>query len=308
VHRASGTALLMSKQLSQGIKDIINASMKISKRERAKSVDVFLGNVNASAYRERIVVQDDDESTIIEGNKVTGNVNTSHSQSNSTFPAGNATAAESNSSSTLGWVIGIAVAVIIGFFIYNNQGGTDNSTNVESPSNPVEATPPSTTQSQETTTDIYKERVELFAKKQNGVIASYPNDKRYSVYYSKKDEYGRKFLYRYDAIADKSEKMNLPIEATGGEYTNVWVTKNRYIFVAAEYRYTDFIRIDTQTNQIKYITDCSSVKRTSSGFTVVQSECINEYSATCEADKEYAYTDYYYNEEGINTGQGQQYR
>ena len=308
VHRASGTALLMSKQLSQGIKDIINASMKISKRERAKSVDVFLGNVNASAYRERIVVQDDDESTIIEGNKVTGNVNTSHSQSNSTFPAGNTTAAESNSSSTLGWVIGIAVAVIIGFFIYNNQGGTDNSTNVVSPSNPVEATPPSTTQSKETTTDIYKERVELFAKKQNGVIASYPNDKRYSVYYSKKDEYGRKFLYRYDAIADKSEKMNLPIEATGGEYTNVWVTKNRYIFVAAEYRYADFIRIDTQTNQIKYITDCSSVKRTSSGFTVVQSECINEYSATCEADKEYAYTDYYYNEEGINTGQGQQYR
>ena len=32
----------MSKQLSQGIKDIINASMKISKRERAKSMNVFL--------------------------------------------------------------------------------------------------------------------------------------------------------------------------------------------------------------------------------------------------------------------------
>ena len=43
VHRASGTALLMSKQLSQGIKDIINASMKISKRDRANSVEVFLG-------------------------------------------------------------------------------------------------------------------------------------------------------------------------------------------------------------------------------------------------------------------------
>ena len=46
VHRASGTALLMSKHLSQGIKDIINASMKISKRERAKSVDVFMSNNN----------------------------------------------------------------------------------------------------------------------------------------------------------------------------------------------------------------------------------------------------------------------
>ena len=308
VHRASGTALLMSKQLSQGIKDIINASMKVSKRERAKSVDVFMGNVSTSSYRERTMIQDDDESTILDGNQRTNRTNTTNTQSYTTSPVGNTTVTENNSNSTMGWIIGIAVVVIIGFFIYNNQGGTDNSSNVESPSNPVEATPPSTTQSQETTTDIYKERVELFAKKQNGVIASYPNDKRYSVYYSKKDEYGRKFLYCYDAIADKSEKMNLPIEATVGDYTNVWVTKNRYIFVAAEYRYTDFIRIDTQTNQIKYITDCSSVKRTSSGFTVVQSECINEYSATCEADKEYAYTDYYYNEEGINTGQGQQYR
>ena len=45
VHRASGTALLTSKHLSQGIKDIINSSMKISKQERAKSVDVFMNNV-----------------------------------------------------------------------------------------------------------------------------------------------------------------------------------------------------------------------------------------------------------------------
>lgn len=308
VHRASGTTLLMSKQLSQGIKDIINVSMKVSKRERANSVDVFLGNVNTSAYRERSVVQEDDESTILEGSQRTEKGNTSNTQSHVPSTSDDTTVTESNSNSTMGWIIGIVVAIIIGFFIYNNQGGTDNSSVVESPSNPVEETPPSTTQYQETPTDIYKDRVEQFARKQNGVIASYPNDKRYSVYYSKKDEYGRKFLYRYDAIADKAEMMNLPIEATAGDYTDLWVTKGRYIFVAAEYRYTDFIRIDTQTNQIKYITDGSSVKRTSSGFTVVQSECINEYSATCEADKEYAYTDYYYNEEGIYTGQGQQYR
>lgn len=51
VHRASGTALLMSKQLSQGIKGIINDSMKVSKRERANSVDIFLrtmGNLSES--------------------------------------------------------------------------------------------------------------------------------------------------------------------------------------------------------------------------------------------------------------------
>ena len=42
IHRASGTTLLMSTQLSQGIKDIITTSMKVSKRDRAQSIDMFL--------------------------------------------------------------------------------------------------------------------------------------------------------------------------------------------------------------------------------------------------------------------------
>ena len=307
VHRAGGTALLMSKQLSQGIKDIINSSMKISKRERAKSVDVFMGNVSTSTYRKSTVVQDDDESTILDGSQRTKRTNTTSTQSYTTSPVDNTTVTENNSNSSIGWIIGIAVAVIIGFFIYNGQGGANNSSNVESYSNTVEIAPPSTTQSQETTTDIYKERVERFAKRQDGVVASYPNDKRYSVYYSKKDEYGRKFLYRYDAIADKSEKMNLPIEATNGDYTGLWITKGRYIFVAAEYRYSDFIRIDTETGQIKYITDCLLVKKTGNGFKLIQSRCTNEYTAQGAADMEYAYTDYYYDEEGNCIGHGEEY-
>ena len=68
VHRASGTALLMSKQLSQGIKDIINASMKISKRERAKSMEVFLKE-NYFYAQERnsfdTSVTDDEETIVI---------------------------------------------------------------------------------------------------------------------------------------------------------------------------------------------------------------------------------------------------
>lgn len=44
VQRAGGATLLMSKRLSPEIKDIINASMKLVKRERANSVDVFLGS------------------------------------------------------------------------------------------------------------------------------------------------------------------------------------------------------------------------------------------------------------------------
>ena len=307
VHRASGTALLMSKQLSQGVKDIINASMKVSKRERAKSVDVFMGSINTSAYRGRTMIQDDDESTILDGNQRTNRTNTTNTKSYTTSPVGNTTVTENNSNSTMGWIIGIAVVVIIGFFIYNSQGDAGNSSNVESYSNPVEATPPSTTQSQETETDIYKERVEQFAKKQSGVIASYPNDKRYSVYYSKKTTYGHKEMYRYNAVSDKAEKLNLPIEATIG-YTDSWLTKNRYIFVAAEERYIDFIKIDTETGQIRYITDCHSVERTSSGFTVTKARCINEETATCSADMEYAYTDYYYDEEGNCLGHREEYR
>ena len=307
-HRASGTALLMSKQLSQGVKDIINASMKISKRERAKSVDVFMGSINTSAYRGRTMIQDDDESTILDGNQKTNRTNTTNTQSYTTSPVGNTIVTENNSSSTMGWIIGITVVVIIGFFIYNSQGDAGNSSNVESYSNPVEATPPSTTQSQETEADIYKERVEQFAKRQSGVIASYPNDKRYSVYYKKKGDYDENYLYCYDAVTDKSAKMNLPIEATTGGYTDLWVTKNkRYIFVSATYRYSDFIRIDTETGQIKYITDCLLVKRTNNGFKLVQARCTNEYTAKGSADMEYAYTDYYYNEEGECTGHGEEY-
>jgi serine/threonine protein kinase len=68
VHRASGTALLMSKQLSQGIKDIINASMKISKRERAKSMNVFLKESYFSGHEKNSFdtsVTDDEETIIV---------------------------------------------------------------------------------------------------------------------------------------------------------------------------------------------------------------------------------------------------
>ena len=68
VHRASGTELLITKQLSQGVKDIINASMKISKRERAKSVDVFLKEGFFSKQKTNSFdtsVTDDEETIVI---------------------------------------------------------------------------------------------------------------------------------------------------------------------------------------------------------------------------------------------------
>jgi len=72
----------------------------------------------------------------------------------------------------------------------------------------------------ESTEEICRERVEKFTKQQGIVVASFPDDSRYSVYYCKTDEYGRKFLYHYDAVSDSSEKMQLPINATGGEHAH----------------------------------------------------------------------------------------
>ena len=55
VQRVSGSALFMRKSLSQDVKDIINASLKVSKVERAQNMDVFLN------YQDDSVVVEDEE-------------------------------------------------------------------------------------------------------------------------------------------------------------------------------------------------------------------------------------------------------
>ena len=66
--RAGGSALMMQKSLSQNVKDIINASMKISKRERAKSVDAFLKEGYFAEQKTKPFDNSvmDDEETIVE--------------------------------------------------------------------------------------------------------------------------------------------------------------------------------------------------------------------------------------------------
>ena len=58
--RAGGTALVMKNTLSPNIKSIINASVKISKAERAKSMDVFLiaNYVQSAVEDERTIIAD----------------------------------------------------------------------------------------------------------------------------------------------------------------------------------------------------------------------------------------------------------
>lgn len=67
VQRAGGSALLMSKSLSPETKEIINSSMKLVKRERAGSVNVFLGNYQYSSDSEttRTMFADYEERTFV---------------------------------------------------------------------------------------------------------------------------------------------------------------------------------------------------------------------------------------------------
>ena len=71
VHRASGTELMISEQLSQEIKDLINESMKVSKLDRAKSVDLFLKDGSFLEQRINSVIDSaaKDEETIIASEK-----------------------------------------------------------------------------------------------------------------------------------------------------------------------------------------------------------------------------------------------
>ncbi len=126
VHRASGTSLLMSKQLSQGIKDIINASMKISKQERANSVDVF-HQVTFShyTYAPRHPSSSFDERTYTAG--ISGAYTQDLSQMNST-PSQNRPQQSKSSDGFSGlWTfLAIAGAVLLGIILFavsssNNQ-------------------------------------------------------------------------------------------------------------------------------------------------------------------------------------------
>ena len=74
VHRASGTELLISEQLSREIRDIINISMILSKRERANSVDVFLkdGSFSEQSINSSVDSFAKDEETIIASEKSEG--------------------------------------------------------------------------------------------------------------------------------------------------------------------------------------------------------------------------------------------
>ena len=120
IDRASGTMLLMSNQLSQGIKDIINASMKLSKRERAQSIDVFLKDDYFSGRGQKTVLASiiDDEETIIE-------------QPLSKEYYTNVSDANDNSLSWKFYMIALLIVAMIAGYIYYNGNMSNNEPQVE---------------------------------------------------------------------------------------------------------------------------------------------------------------------------------
>ena len=112
--RAGGSALMMRKSLSQDVKNIINASMKVSKRERANSADVFLGNCTTSSHRNYTPTNDDDERTIIESSSKTEMNNTSYTQTQSSESIDTQT--NHNNNSIIGWIV--AVAIVLAILLY----------------------------------------------------------------------------------------------------------------------------------------------------------------------------------------------
>ena len=130
IQRASGSSLLMSTYLSQGVKDIINASMKISKQERAQSVDVFLQVTSSPySYAPRHPSPSFDERTYTAGSF--GAYTQDLSQMNST-PSQNRPQQSKSSDGFSGlWTfLAIAGAILLGIILYavfssNNQAQTE---------------------------------------------------------------------------------------------------------------------------------------------------------------------------------------
>lgn len=218
-----------------------------------------------------------------------------------------------------------AIALAILFFLVfgknqsSNQGSNhrDNSIQTENTSNQNEESMSSQTTiyedevEEDRKTDsesIYTDRVNNVVNSQNEVVVAFPLDERYSVYYFKR-EYGNKYLYYYDAKTDKHIAYEFPDLATGGYISDAWVSPSKkYIILNAEDRYADFMRIDTETNKLEYIRDCGTIRKTDVGYTIVEARCYNEDEAESMADRRYAYTDYYYDEEGNYTGKhGEEY-
>ena len=119
--RAGGSALMMQKSLSQNVKDIINASMKISKRERANSVDVFMEDGVFSEHKSVTAdaVAIGDEETILD---------------NPYREKYNINVTEDNESSSLWKYIVMAlliIGLIVGYIYYRNGSIQSNNPQVE---------------------------------------------------------------------------------------------------------------------------------------------------------------------------------
>ena len=136
--RAGGTALLMKNTLSPNIKSIINASMKISKAERAKSMDVFLiaNYVQSAVENERTIIADTTSRRFSQNSEET----IVSRPASSTFSSEPSRANNSGGSSFIGWIIGIAVVLLIAFLVIWNKGNETDTPIIKDSNKQVQVT------------------------------------------------------------------------------------------------------------------------------------------------------------------------
>ena len=121
--RAGGERLQIDSHLSQNMKDLLNASMMISKSERPQSVNIFLEDINTIGnLRPSNQKYNEDESTIISTSKEETIVSSSEdtSKQTKTSDTGNV------NNSYIWWIVGIASVLILSFVVLINNKKTES--------------------------------------------------------------------------------------------------------------------------------------------------------------------------------------
>lgn len=160
----------------------------------------------------------EDESTIIERMPPKEEVNTSYTDSNVTSSVGSSSTTQDNSSSAIGWIVGIAIAIIIGFFVYSNQDNStfgssnSNESNSSISSQQNQASSPSPIQTNTVTKTKESDLIRLIANK----VGKYP----YEVGLSDNKEFSRRFSSLIGSSKYSSFKKNNILESPIKRYDN----------------------------------------------------------------------------------------
>lgn len=157
-----------------------------------------------------------DESTIIERNYKRDEGNTSHTNSDMTL--GSTSTTQENNNSTIGWIVGIAIAIIIGYVVYSNQ---DKPT-LDS-SNPPESNSSITTQHNQTSSQSPIPKTPVTKTKESELVELIANNVEkypYEIGLKENKEFSRRFSSLIGSSKYSSFKINRVLEHPIKKYDN----------------------------------------------------------------------------------------